>query len=191
MSEQRSGLNATPGTPVVNIAGVPLAEFGDTMKIEGIIVGDGHKQLMFYLPGEIPDIPILKMSYSIHEFSIDEAVAWLKQSDDPTQPEYTDELNKIIKAIVRKSTRQVDQNVAWTCYARDNYKCQYCGATGVPLTYDHFLAQAFGGQTTIENGVTACRPCNKRKGHMTIAAWIKYMKEKGYRYASKYQAENS
>jgi hypothetical protein len=187
LSEQRSGLAREP-SGISHIAGVPLAEFGDTMRIEGVIVGDVHETLALYLPGELP-VGFPKIH--TYELTIDEAVTWLRQSDDPTSPIYTDEINKIVKAIVRKALRRVDQNVVWACYARDGYQCMYCGATGVPLTYDHFLAQAYGGLTTLENGVSACRPCNKRKGHMTIAAWIEYMKEKGYKYADKYQAKSS
>lgn len=52
---------------------------------------------------------------------------------------------------------------------RDNFTCQYCGATpGRPLlTLDHIVPRSRGGQTTWENVVTACRPCNMRKGNRT------------------------
>ena len=52
---------------------------------------------------------------------------------------------------------------------RDNYTCQYCGATpgkGL-LTLDHVLPRSRGGQTSWENVVTACRTCNMRKGDRT------------------------
>ena len=41
--------------------------------------------------------------------------------------------------------------------------CQYCG---VPhdLTFDHVVPRSRGGRTTWENVVTACAPCNLRKG---------------------------
>lgn len=179
MSEQRSGVTTLPSREVKSIAQVPLEEFGDTMRIEGVIVGDGGgKRRLLFLPGEYRPAPA-----DTYEMDLDETLAWLRQSDDPTAPEYTDEINGVLKAIVRKSRRQVDQNVAWTCYARDGFECKYCGASDVPLTYDHFLAQAYGGETTVENGVTSCRPCNKRKGHMTIAAWVGHMKERGMKYA--------
>lgn len=175
-----SGVLGSFGSAISEIAGVPIEEFGDTIKIQGLIVGDGHKRLSLYLPGEYlvsADKNITK------ELTLDEALAWLKQSDDPVSPVYTDEVRKIVKAVVRKAKYQVDQNVAWKVYERDGYECKYCGVTGVPLTYDHLLAQAYGGETTVENGVSACRPCNKAKGHKTIQEWVEYMQEKGMSYA--------
>ena len=164
------------------LAGIPLEEYGDTVKMEGVIVGDGHKRRLLYFPGEGAYFP---EDIGNHVLSLEEALAWLKQTDDPTSPIYSDELNKIVKAVVRKGTRQVDQNVAWKCYERSGYACEYCGIKSVPLTYDHALAQAYGGKTTLENGVAACRPCNKTKGHMTWDAWMNFMHEKGMIYASR------
>lgn len=54
-------------------------------------------------------------------------------------------------------------------YARDGYKCQYCGdKCGISeLTYDHVMPRAQGGRTTWENIVTCCYPCNYAKGNRT------------------------
>lgn len=54
-------------------------------------------------------------------------------------------------------------------YARDGYRCQYCGVK-LPiadLTFDHVVPRARGGRTTWENIVTACVPCNARKSDRT------------------------
>jgi 5-methylcytosine-specific restriction endonuclease McrA len=53
--------------------------------------------------------------------------------------------------------------------ARDNYTCQYCGASPgrAALTLDHVLPRSRGGQTSWDNVVTACRACNVRKGDRT------------------------
>jgi 5-methylcytosine-specific restriction endonuclease McrA len=48
-------------------------------------------------------------------------------------------------------------------FLRDRFQCQYCGA-GDDLTFDHLLPRSKGGQTTWENVLTACAPCNLRKG---------------------------
>jgi 5-methylcytosine-specific restriction endonuclease McrA len=51
-------------------------------------------------------------------------------------------------------------------FLRDRFTCQYCG-TAFPthdLTFDHVLPRARGGRTTWDNVVTACSPCNLRKG---------------------------
>jgi 5-methylcytosine-specific restriction endonuclease McrA len=48
-------------------------------------------------------------------------------------------------------------------FLRDHFTCQYCGARE-DLTFDHLLPRSKGGHTTWENVVTACSPCNLRKG---------------------------
>ncbi len=54
-------------------------------------------------------------------------------------------------------------------YARDSYRCQYCGneAPVSELTYDHVVPRAQGGKTTWENIVTCCFRCNRDKGNRT------------------------
>lgn len=54
-------------------------------------------------------------------------------------------------------------------FARDRFRCQYCGRRPPTslLTYDHILPVARGGRKTWENIVTACIPCNHRKGNRT------------------------
>ena len=56
-------------------------------------------------------------------------------------------------------------------YARDGYRCQYCGAKCPisELTYDHVTPRAKGGRTTWDNIVTCCYPCNYAKGSRTPA----------------------
>jgi 5-methylcytosine-specific restriction endonuclease McrA len=51
-------------------------------------------------------------------------------------------------------------------YARDRYKCQYCGVKfpTEELTYDHILPKSKGGRTEWENIVTCCMVCNRKKG---------------------------
>lgn len=151
-----------------------LADYGDTIRLSGAVFDDGHKGYIFLLPGKDSTLPL-----EMHELSIEEWKAITKQTDNPTFIEYDDETRKVVKAIVRKNERQVDSNIMWETYRKAGFKCEYCGADDRPLTYDHYLAQAFGGKTTVENGRAACRPCNKKKGHMTIDEWNDFMAKKG------------
>ncbi len=48
-------------------------------------------------------------------------------------------------------------------FLRDRFCCQYCDRRE-DLTFDHLIPRSRGGQTTWENVVTACSPCNLRKG---------------------------
>jgi 5-methylcytosine-specific restriction endonuclease McrA len=54
-------------------------------------------------------------------------------------------------------------------YARDRYKCQYCGEKwpSEELTYDHIIPKSRGGKTEWENIVTCCVECNRVKGGRT------------------------
>lgn len=54
-------------------------------------------------------------------------------------------------------------------YARDENRCQYCGASGdeVQLNLDHVVPRSRGGRTIWENVVCCCVPCNLRKGART------------------------
>jgi len=56
-----------------------------------------------------------------------------------------------------------------TVLARDQYTCQYCGTQPgrAQLTMDHVVPRSRGGETCWENVVTACGPCNRRKGGRT------------------------
>lgn len=77
-------------------------------------------------------------------------------------------------AVVRllKSFRRHKKKVKFSrinVYARDRYKCQYCGIKleTKDLTFDHVLPRCQGGQTVWDNIVTACVPCNSKKAGRT------------------------
>lgn len=48
-------------------------------------------------------------------------------------------------------------------FLRDRFTCQYCGDRD-ELTFDHLIPRARGGLTRWDNVVTACSPCNLKKG---------------------------
>jgi len=51
-------------------------------------------------------------------------------------------------------------------FLRDSFCCQYCGSEE-HLTFDHVIPRRLGGMTTWENILTACAPCNMKKGGRT------------------------
>ena len=56
-------------------------------------------------------------------------------------------------------------------YARDGYRCQYCGEScaSEELTYDHVLPRSRGGKTDWTNIVSCCDDCNAMKKNRTPA----------------------
>lgn len=70
-------------------------------------------------------------------------------------------IRKYVKGAVKFSRKNV--------YARDHYRCQYCG-NHFPedeLTYDHVTPKVAGGRREWSNIVSACVTCNSRKGRRT------------------------
>jgi 5-methylcytosine-specific restriction endonuclease McrA len=49
-------------------------------------------------------------------------------------------------------------------FARDGWRCAYCGTNSGRLTLDHVVPRSRGGESIWENVVAACAPCNLRKG---------------------------
>lgn len=85
----------------------------------------------------------------------------------------------LVKTVLRKSQRQIEQGVSWNVFRRDGYKCRYCGKDDVPLTVDHIVTWESGGPSIEDNLLSCCRKCNKMRGNMPYKEWIeseKYLK---------------
>jgi 5-methylcytosine-specific restriction endonuclease McrA len=52
-------------------------------------------------------------------------------------------------------------------FLRDMYTCAYCNTLleKKECTLDHVVPSSYGGKTTFDNCVTACSPCNAKKGN--------------------------
>ena len=68
---------------------------------------------------------------------------------------------RVPQAVKRRISRRA-------LFARDGWKCVYCGSAGGRLTLDHVVPRSRGGDSVWENVVTACAPCNLRKGDRTL-----------------------
>jgi len=76
---------------------------------------------------------------------------------------------RLPSVVALKSYIKPARNPAFTrfnVFLRDKFECQYCHSTE-DLTFDHLVPRSHGGQTTWENVVTACSPCNLRKSNKT------------------------
>jgi 5-methylcytosine-specific restriction endonuclease McrA len=63
--------------------------------------------------------------------------------------------------VPRAAQRKISRRAL---FARDNWRCVYCGTSGGRLTLDHVVPRSRGGDSVWENVVTSCAPCNLRKG---------------------------
>jgi 5-methylcytosine-specific restriction endonuclease McrA len=67
---------------------------------------------------------------------------------------------RVPRSVQRKISRRA-------LFARDGWRCAYCGEGG-RLTLDHVVPRSRGGESVWENVVTACAPCNHKKGNRTL-----------------------
>src|SRR5437870_5006676 len=65
---------------------------------------------------------------------------------------------RVPRTLQRKISRRA-------LFARDGWRCVYCGSSGGRLTLDHVVPRSRGGESIWENVVTSCAPCNLRKGN--------------------------
>ena len=68
---------------------------------------------------------------------------------------------RVPRTVQRKISRRA-------LFARDDWRCVYCGDRNNRLTLDHVLPRSRGGESVWENVVTACAPCNHTKGNRTL-----------------------
>ena len=64
------------------------------------------------------------------------------------------------------ATSQAPAFTRFNVFLRDAWHCQYCHELQKThqLTFDHVVPKSRGGKTAWDNIVSACRPCNTKKG---------------------------
>jgi hypothetical protein len=65
--------------------------------------------------------------------------------------------------------------------ARDGGRCAWCGAEPWrrDLTFEHVLPRSDGGITIAENGLVACRRCNRARGSRPVVAYVRALRDAG------------
>ena len=76
---------------------------------------------------------------------------------------------RLLKFVPQRNKRSIVRFTRNNIFLRDQYTCQYCGAKPKLefLTMDHVVPVVKGGPKSWENIVTACQPCNIKKGGRT------------------------
>jgi 5-methylcytosine-specific restriction endonuclease McrA len=125
---------------------------------------------------------VLSMSYEpVSIVSWKQAVTLLYSDKVEVVEEYDQPLRSpsttiMIPAVVRlkkpfKRFRKPLKFSRSNVYARDQYRCQYCGQRFPvsELTYDHVIPRSQGGKTVWTNIATACEHDNRKKAGQTPA----------------------
>lgn len=161
---------------------IPLLSFGNEYTFAGIVMqssDESKRALVLGLPNETLDRRNTLLS--IRNLTQQDFETLMFQLDRCDMEGVDSEGEKI---ILRKSNRVVDNNNVWAAFRRDKYKCRYCGIDNVPLTIDHVVTWETGGATHINNLLTSCRKCNKKRGNTSFSDWLKskYFVEKSEKY---------
>jgi len=77
---------------------------------------------------------------------------------------------RLPSVVALRTYQSAARRVAFTrfnVFLRDRFTCQYCGEVfaSSALTFEHVVPRSRGGLPTWSNIVTACMPCNTRKGN--------------------------
>ena len=151
-----------------------ITDIGTKLQIEGVIYGDGERTIVCMLPGA-PALGSDGRPPHPLEMDIADWERFIQQTDRvEVMALVKEETGEVGKALVRKTTRQISQNISWAVYRRDRFRCRYCGASDVPLTVDHLVLWEEGGPSTEANLVAACKKCNKTRGDLPYAQWLRH-----------------
>lgn len=147
------------------IHGIDLLEIGSKRTMIGIVLGGEDHYLLMFPEEEINPV-------ALHEFclSTEEWEKMLHQMDT-LETEVTEGKN-LPKIILRKSQRNIEQNVSWEVFRRDEFKCRYCGDDKSPMTVDHVITWETMGPSITKNLVCACKKCNRIRGNMSYEDWL-------------------
>lgn len=140
---------------------------GNQLQMSGILFsGEGMAYLIM-----LPDNTFVPfMDEAIYPTPA-EWTALLKQADETII--YEQDTTGLMKAFIRKSQASISGGVQQQIWLRDGLKCMYCNRPmgEVVLTVDHFLPLELNGVNDSRNYISACRRCNKDKGHMLPQDW--------------------
>jgi hypothetical protein len=108
--------------------------------------------------------------------SLEEWGEIIRRTDDPEI--FIGEAGGINKALHRKQRFAISGETQQRVWARDNFKCQYCGIQmgKALMTIDHWIPLELGGVNDESNYLTACRRDNKNKGSLMPEEFCKKFK---------------
>lgn len=142
--------------------------FGHTLQMVGAVYGGKDGNFFLPFPGEDAHRPIERVVMTKEDWDV-----LIKQTDLlETEIIQNSPDGQLTKILIRKSARQISQDISWRCFRRDGFACCYCGATDRPLTVDHLVTWEEGGPSTEANMVAADSVCNRTRGRLGYKEWL-------------------
>lgn len=153
------------------LADLHLLDFGSSIQLAGCLyVGQG-RALLARFPDETSDLPPVELL----DMDLADWQKVLLQTDlQDTEVSARDKDGTVVKAIARKSARQIAAGVSWAVFRRDGYACRYCADNQVPLTVDHLVCWEEGGPSIEANLLSSCRQCNRERGTTPYEKWLRH-----------------
>lgn len=108
------------------------------------------------------DIKEFGINYRFHTWECNPEVRWQVWYEEERR--YAQRHSRPQEARDHLTREPISSALRWQIYARDAFKCRYCGASGVPLALDHLIPVLRGGTNEPDNLITSCQSCNSRKG---------------------------
>ena len=154
---------------IITLSAINLYDLGSKYQIAGTIWTSVDDCFITLFPDREENFEHAKLL----PMDLGEWETFLRQTDlVETEVVLTDATGKLVKAILRKTQRNIDACMQWNVFKRDGYTCRYCGRDGIPLTVDHIILWERGGPTVPDNLITSCKKCNKDRGNMEYADWL-------------------
>jgi len=112
---------------------------------------------------------ILRWQDAVRLIYMNSATVVAEYNEELRSPSVTWQMPAVIRLSPEIEPKRKTKFSRINVFTRDRFTCQYCGRKKKmrELTFDHLIPRKNGGKTSWENIVTACGPCNLRKGGMT------------------------
>jgi len=160
---------------------IKVTDIGTTIQMVGAVYASNEASIVFPFPGCLRETRLPSTLLCEHgrvevvEMTDEDWKVMLRQADVvEVEATVQAEDGSLQKAIVRKSQRQIDSQVSWNVFRRDNFMCRYCGTEKLSLTVDHLVRWEDGGPSIEANLAACCRKCNKVRGDTAYAAWLRH-----------------
>jgi hypothetical protein len=176
----------------MKLSDLNILDVGNTIQLVGAVYADKDRIFLCMMPNGLSEDQDTELNCQLNGVASTrpvkmlymDAADWekfLRQTDllETEILEAAGPNKEIVKAITRKLTRQISQDVSWKVFRRDGMKCRYCAAADVPLTVDHLVLWEHGGPSIEANLVSACKRCNKFRGNTEYADWLVSPQYKG------------